>query len=32
MNHTLANLDQKRDFNPFALREPDAVIVGQKVE
>lgn len=26
VNHSLANLDQKRDFNPFALGEPSAAI------
>lgn len=26
VNHSLADLDQKRDFNPFALAEPSAVI------
>lgn len=28
VNHSLANLDQKRDFNPFALGEPSAAIRG----
>lgn len=28
VNHSLANLDQKRDFNPFALAEADAETRG----
>lgn len=28
MNHTLANLDTKNDFNPFGLRHPDATMQG----
>ena len=30
VNHSLANLDQKRDFNPFALGEASAEIRGTK--
>ncbi|CAD6580740.1 MAG: Alternative oxidase, mitochondrial precursor, partial [Tremellales sp. Tagirdzhanova-0007] len=30
VNHSLANLDQKRDFNPFALGEASADIRGTK--
>ncbi|KIJ54717.1 hypothetical protein M422DRAFT_24624 [Sphaerobolus stellatus SS14] len=30
VNHTLANLDNKRDINPFAIREPNMFIKGQK--
>ncbi|KAJ9094425.1 hypothetical protein QFC21_005964 [Naganishia friedmannii] len=32
VNHTLANLDQKHVFNPFAFRELDAVMAGTTVE
>ncbi|KAJ3484248.1 hypothetical protein NLI96_g5778 [Meripilus lineatus] len=32
VNHSLANLDPKTDVNPFALREPDMVIKGGKLE
>ncbi|KAL8278283.1 hypothetical protein RQP46_009315 [Phenoliferia psychrophenolica] len=28
VNHTLANLDTKNDFNPFGLRHPDATMQG----
>ena len=28
VNHTLANLDTKNDFNPFGLRHPDAIMQG----
>lgn len=28
VNHSLANLDQQRDFNPFALGEPNAQVRG----
>ncbi|THV05241.1 alternative oxidase [Dendrothele bispora CBS 962.96] len=31
VNHSLANLDQKNDVNPFALREPDMHIKGKKI-
>lgn len=30
VNHTLADLDQKRDFNPFALAEASAEVRGTK--
>ncbi|KAG9042003.1 hypothetical protein FS837_011456 [Tulasnella sp. UAMH 9824] len=30
VNHSLANLNQKEDVNPFALREPDMVTKGSK--
>ncbi|WWC89381.1 alternative oxidase, mitochondrial [Kwoniella dendrophila CBS 6074] len=30
VNHSLANLDQKKDFNPFALVEADAKTRGEK--
>jgi hypothetical protein len=30
VNHSLANLDQKLDFNPFALAEASAEIRGTK--
>ncbi|KAK6910126.1 hypothetical protein I203_104157 [Kwoniella mangroviensis CBS 8507] len=30
VNHSLANLDQKKDFNPFALVEADAATRGGK--
>lgn len=30
VNHSLADLDQKRDFNPFAIGEPSAEIRGTK--
>ena len=30
VNHSLANLDQKRDFNPFALGEADPETRGSK--
>ena len=30
MNHSLADLDHKRDFNPFALAEASAEIRGTK--
>jgi ubiquinol oxidase len=29
VNHSLANLDQQRDFNPFAIGEPGAETRGQ---
>lgn len=29
VNHSLANLDQKRDFNPFAIGEPGAETRGK---
>ena len=32
VNHSLANLDPKSDVNPFALREPDMVVKGGKLE
>jgi ubiquinol oxidase len=32
VNHSLANLDQKRDFNPFALGDASAEIRGTKAE
>ncbi|KAI5452360.1 inducible alternative oxidase 2 [Naganishia albida] len=32
VNHTLANLDQKHDFNPFAFRELNADLAGTTVE
>ncbi|KAK4698676.1 ubiquinol oxidase, partial [Phenoliferia sp. Uapishka_3] len=28
VNHTLANLDTKNDFNPFGLRHPDSTMQG----
>ncbi|KAL1677893.1 alternative oxidase-domain-containing protein [Schizophyllum commune] len=31
VNHSLANLNQKTDVNPFALREPDMSLKGQKI-
>ncbi|KAL1748043.1 alternative oxidase-domain-containing protein [Schizophyllum fasciatum] len=31
VNHSLANLNQKTDVNPFALREPDMRTKGQKI-
>ena len=31
VNHSLANLDQKRDFNPFALGEADAETRGTTI-
>ncbi|KIO29229.1 hypothetical protein M407DRAFT_171617 [Tulasnella calospora MUT 4182] len=31
VNHSLANLNQKEDVNPFALREPDMAIKGTKI-
>lgn len=31
VNHSLANLDQKTDANPFALREPDMHVKGKKI-
>jgi ubiquinol oxidase len=30
VNHSLANLDQRLDFNPFALAEASAEIRGTK--
>lgn len=30
VNHTLASLNQKQDFNPFATHEPDATMKGTK--
>ncbi|EJD50700.1 alternative oxidase [Auricularia subglabra TFB-10046 SS5] len=30
VNHTLANLDGKKDVNPFAIREPDMFVKGDK--
>ncbi|GHJ86801.1 hypothetical protein NliqN6_3203 [Naganishia liquefaciens] len=32
VNHTLANLDQKHDFNPFAFRDLSAAMAGSTVE
>ncbi|KAI9639822.1 alternative oxidase 1 [Dioszegia hungarica] len=32
VNHSLANLDQARDFNPFALGEPSAELRGTTAE
>lgn len=32
VNHSLANLDQQRDFNPFALGEPSAETRGTTPE
>jgi ubiquinol oxidase len=32
VNHSLANLEQKTDVNPFALREPDMHVKGHKAE
>jgi ubiquinol oxidase len=32
VNHSLANLDQQRDFNPFALGEPSAELRGTTPE
>jgi ubiquinol oxidase len=29
VNHSLANLDQQKDFNPFAIGEPGAEVRGQ---
>lgn len=31
VNHSLANLEKNDIFNPFALREPDAKIIGSKI-
>lgn len=31
VNHSLANLDSKKDANPFALREPDMTTKGTKL-
>ncbi|KAJ3554885.1 hypothetical protein NM688_g2878 [Phlebia brevispora] len=31
VNHSLANLNQKTDVNPFALREPDMFVKGTKL-
>lgn len=30
VNHTLANIDGKKDVNPFAIREPDMFVKGEK--
>ena len=30
VNHTLANIDVKKDVNPFAIREPDMFVKGDK--
>lgn len=32
VNHTLANLDQKMDFSPFSITEPNGVVRGSQVE
>lgn len=32
VNHSLANLNGKTDVNPFALREPDMLTKGKKIE
>ncbi|KAF9481183.1 alternative oxidase [Pholiota conissans] len=32
VNHSLANLNHSTDVNPFALREPDMLVKGQKIE
>jgi hypothetical protein len=32
VNHSLANLDYRTDVNPFALREPDMLVKGGKIE
>ncbi|KAF7768181.1 hypothetical protein Agabi119p4_7424 [Agaricus bisporus var. burnettii] len=32
VNHSFANLDQRSDVNPFALREPDMHVKGSRVE
>jgi hypothetical protein len=29
VNHSLANLDQQTDFNPFAIGEPGAEVRGE---
>ncbi|KAI0699106.1 alternative oxidase [Cytidiella melzeri] len=31
VNHSLANLDPHKDFNPFAIREPDMHVKGVKL-
>lgn len=31
VNHSLANLNQSTDVNPFALREPDMHTKGKKI-
>lgn len=31
VNHSLANLNQKTDVNPFALREPNMLVKGAKL-
>lgn len=31
VNHSLANLDQHTDVNPFAMREPDMHVKGKKI-
>ena len=31
VNHSLANLNQARDVNPFAIREPDMKLKGTKI-
>ena len=31
VNHSLANLNQSTDVNPFALREPDMHVKGKKI-
>lgn len=30
VNHTLANIDVNKDVNPFAIREPDMFVKGEK--
>ncbi|KAF8194252.1 alternative oxidase [Pholiota molesta] len=32
VNHSLANLDPSTDVNPFAIREPDMLVKGKKIE
>jgi len=32
VNHSLANLNTETDVNPFALREPDMLVKGRKLE
>lgn len=31
VNHSLANLDNKNDVNPFAMREPDMHVKGKVI-
>lgn len=32
VNHSLANLNPSTDVNPFAIREPDMLVKGKKIE